>query len=139
MEKWEDIMAAMKVLSQNNPSLFVSTWMSLQLTLQKKYENALQDVVLQYTWPRIDAEVSKHRNHLLKSPFCVHPSTGRVCVPVNPSLVDEFDPATVPTVGELLAELSHLPAENGDDAQGRRSEGELEVVGSSWQIMSRQS
>lgn len=36
----------------------------------------MEDIILQYTYPRIDAEVSKHRNHLLKAPFCVHPGTG---------------------------------------------------------------
>lgn len=75
---------------------------------------ALQDIVLQYTYPRIDTEVSKHRNHLLKAPFCVHPGTGRVCVPVDPALVDNFDPEGVPTVGELLQELNNVPnAESG--------------------------
>jgi DNA primase small subunit len=66
---------------------------------------ALEDIVLQYTYPRLDAEVSKHRNHLLKAPFCVHPKTGRVCVPVDPQRVDEFDPTRVPTVQQLLQEL----------------------------------
>ncbi|EIW78466.1 prim-pol domain-containing protein [Coniophora puteana RWD-64-598 SS2] len=65
-----------------------------------------EDILLQYTYPRIDAEVSKHRNHLLKAPFCVHPKTGRVCVPVDPSRIDEFDPVKVPTVGQLLRELN---------------------------------
>lgn len=37
---------------------------------------AMEDIILQYTYPRLDAEVSKHRNHLLKAPFCVHPGTG---------------------------------------------------------------
>jgi len=67
--------------------------------------NALEDAILLYTYPRLDAEVSKHRNHLLKAPFCVHPKTGRVCIPVNPATVDSFDPETVPTVNQLLQEL----------------------------------
>lgn len=89
---------------------------------QYKYKRAAEDIILQYTYPRIDAEVSKHRNHLLKSPFCVHPSTGRVCVPVNPSLVDDFDPATVPTVGDLLNELGNASAEvlEGRKVEGKR-------------------
>ncbi|KAG2136691.1 prim-pol domain-containing protein [Suillus clintonianus] len=66
---------------------------------------ALEDIILQYTYPRLDAEVSKHRNHLLKAPFCVHPKTGRVCVPVDPNRVDHFDPNAVPTVMQLLQEL----------------------------------
>lgn len=71
----------------------------------------MEDVVLQYTYPRIDSEVTKHRNHLLKAPFCVHPATGRVCVPVDPRRIDEFDPEAVPTVGQLLRELNELKAE----------------------------
>lgn len=91
---------------------------------QHKYEKAMEDVILQYTYPRIDAEVSKHRNHLLKSPFVVHPGTGRVCVPVNPALAEEFDPETVPTVGELLHELNGIPAES-EETKGRKMEGGL--------------
>jgi len=82
-------------------------WMDL-FKIAKTNSNvkvALEDVVFQYTYPRLDAEVSKHRNHLLKAPFCVHPKTGRVCVPVDPETVDTFDPASVPTVGQLLQEL----------------------------------
>ena len=76
---------------------------------------AMEDIVLQYTWPRIDAEVSKHRNHLLKAPFCVHPKTGRVCVPVDPTRIEEFDPARVPTVGQLLKEIDEAMVINSED------------------------
>ena len=74
-------------------------------------KQALEDIILQLTYPRIDAEVSKHRNHLLKAPFCVHPKTGRVCVPIDPEKIDEFDPELVPTVGQLLRELDAVGSE----------------------------
>lgn len=41
---------------------------------------AIQDVVFAYSYPRLDLEVSKKMNHLLKAPFCVHPKTGKVCL-----------------------------------------------------------
>ncbi|KAK7203534.1 putative DNA primase subunit Pri1 [Myxozyma melibiosi] len=67
---------------------------------------AKQDVILEYLYPRLDAEVSKHLNHLLKSPFCVHPGTGRVCVPINGERPETFDPMDVPTAGMLTAEIN---------------------------------
>ncbi len=66
---------------------------------------AKQDIVLEYTYPRLDIEVSKKLNHLLKSPFVVHPGTGRVCVPINTEALDDFDPLDVPTVQSLLQEI----------------------------------
>lgn len=88
----------------------------------------MEDIILQYTYPRLDAEVSKHRNHLLKAPFCVHPKTGRVCVPVDPDDIDKFNPEDVPTVSQLLKELDNIsPAdvsvangENGEHHSGTR-------------------
>lgn len=66
---------------------------------------AKQDIVLEYTYPRLDVEVSKKQIHLLKSPFVVHPGTGKVCVPIDTKRLTKFDPLSVPTVTELLAEI----------------------------------
>jgi DNA primase small subunit len=68
---------------------------------------AKQDIVLEYTYPRLDIEVSKKLNHLLKSPFVVHPGTGRVCVPIDTKELEDFDPLGVPTVQSLLDEIDN--------------------------------
>lgn len=67
-----------------------------------------QNVMLHYSYARIDMEVTKHQNHLLKSPFCVHPATGKVCIPLNPAEIFKFVPDSVPDVRDLLRQLDHL-------------------------------
>ncbi len=62
-------------------------------------------LVFTHCYARLDVNVSKAQNHLLKSPFCVHPKTGRVCVPIDPERADDFDPFTVPTVRTLCEEV----------------------------------
>ncbi|CAK5281356.1 unnamed protein product [Mycena citricolor] len=78
---------------------------------------AMEDIILQYTYPRLDENVSKKRNHLLKAPFCVHPKTGRICVPVDPQKIDKFDPLSVPTVSQLLNELDNSAGMEGIEGE----------------------
>ncbi|GAB7366312.1 hypothetical protein MBLNU230_g8112t1 [Neophaeotheca triangularis] len=73
---------------------------------------AKQDIRLEYTYPRLDAEVSKKLNHLLKSPFVIHPGTGRVCVPIDVRSLEDFDPFDVPTVTQLLQEIDDWDKEH---------------------------
>lgn len=67
--------------------------------------NLVDEIMFQYTYPRLDIEVTKGLNHLLKSPFAIHPKTGRVCVPIDVEKLDSFDPEKVPTILELSEQL----------------------------------
>lgn len=99
--KWADIDAVAKSGSLSKSS--------------KDLLEAKQDIVLEYTYPRLDADVSKKLNHLLKSPFVVHPATGRICVPIDPRRAEEFDPLAVPKVTDLLQEIDEWQgSEEGD-------------------------
>ena len=68
------------------------------LALTAALEQCCQSIVFAHIFPRLDVEVSKHMNHLLKAPFCVHPKTGKICIPFDPENIDQFDPDKVPTL-----------------------------------------
>ena len=59
----------------------------------------LDETVLAYVWPRIDINVTKGTNHLIKSPFVAHPKTQRIAVPLKRDELLTFKPATAPTLG----------------------------------------
>ncbi|CEM06818.1 unnamed protein product [Vitrella brassicaformis CCMP3155] len=73
--------------------------------LKRQCLSAMSEVKVAYAFPRLDINVSKGFNHLLKAPFCVHPKTGRVCVPIDPEKAHLFDPTAVPTLRSLVDEV----------------------------------
>ncbi|KAF9349281.1 hypothetical protein BGX26_012390 [Mortierella sp. AD094] len=77
---------------------------------KQQQDNMLRDIIFQYTYPRLDDKVSVDIRHLLKSPFCIHPKTGRVCVPIPIETCENFDPASAPTVPQLVRELNEYDA-----------------------------
>jgi DNA primase small subunit len=93
----------------------VERWNAFQNTFQKlskeqkfpKYlKHMVEEIKLYYSYPRLDINVTKSLNHLLKAPFCVHPKTGKISVPFKAKFVDNFDPSTVPTICQVLDEIN---------------------------------
>ncbi|VUZ46761.1 unnamed protein product, partial [Hymenolepis diminuta] len=82
-------------------------WNTLKLFLQEvRRNNIIKDIVLNTLYPRLDSNVSTGTGHLLKSPFCVHPKTGFVCVPFDAQNIEEFNPLTVPSLTSLVEQIS---------------------------------
>ncbi|CAG9817107.1 unnamed protein product, partial [Phaedon cochleariae] len=88
--------------------IFEETFLDLlrKNQIPKNLRNLREEIKLQYAYPRLDIHVTKGLNHLLKAPFCVHPKSGKVSVPFNPKLVDNFDPGNVPTLSLLIEEIN---------------------------------
>lgn len=85
--------------------------------LKKKSRHLVDEIMLQFAYPRLDINVSKGSGHLLKSPFCIHPKTGKICTPFNPGAVSLFDPSNVPTVSDLVEEIQKFDAKNTEGAK----------------------
>ena len=47
-------------------------------------------------------------SHLLKSPFCVHPKSGRIGVPIDLDTVEDFDPTKVPNIQDIMEEINRF-------------------------------
>ena len=60
-------------------------------------------------YPRLDGNVTIQIGHLLKGPFCVHPKTGYISVPMSIELIEKFEFDKIPKVDYLIE------YENNDD------------------------
>ncbi|XP_022594863.1 DNA primase small subunit isoform X2 [Seriola dumerili] len=89
----------------------------------KKGQHFEKEIMLQYCYPRLDVNVSKGVNHLLKSPFSVHPKTGRISVPMDLKELDTFDPFAVPTISMICEELDRpRTEEESEDTKEKENE-----------------
>ncbi len=83
---------------QNKNSIdYWKKWQEIVNTLSDKTQ-IMHMLVFSYLYPRIDLHVSTATNHLLKSPFCVHPKTGNICIPFDPNHEDSLILEKVPTL-----------------------------------------
>jgi DNA primase small subunit len=78
----------------------------------------VDELKLQLCYPRLDINVTKGLNHLLKTPFSVHPKTGRICVPIDFNEMDSFDPFKVPNISSLCHQIDD---KSRSDAPNERS------------------
>ncbi|CAB3402895.1 unnamed protein product [Caenorhabditis bovis] len=78
-------------------------------------KNVLKYFVLQRCYPRLDVNVSTGTNHLLKSPFCIHPKTGNVAVPLNVDDIENFDVENCPRIDHLVNELKDFEEGNEEN------------------------
>lgn len=98
-----------------------------QGTAARHFRNTIEEVQMALVYPRLDINVSKGMNHLLKAPFCIHPKTGKVCVPFNPTAAAKFDPMTVPTISQLLNEINDFDEKNTPDEEAPVDKSRIKV------------
>lgn len=71
-----------------------------QLELGEPADNPA--VLYDRLFPKLDAGVTKQTKHLLKSPFCIHPRTKKVCVPLPLETLDTLQLEDIPTLEEVV-------------------------------------
>ncbi|KAL4655496.1 DNA primase small subunit isoform X2, partial [Arapaima gigas] len=110
----------------------VQRWEQLNSTIQDKQASSKksyyteEEIMLQYCYPRLDVNVSKGVNHLLKSPFSVHPKTGRISVPIDLKELDKFNPFDVPTISLICEELDRPRRAEKEEDKVRESDPDRE-------------
>lgn len=72
----------------------------------------LYEFMMYILYPRLDRNVTTQIGHLLKGPFCIHPETGYIAVPMSISLMEKFAfKRKIPKVDYLIE------YENNDEKQ----------------------
>ena len=86
----------------------------IQSGQNKKFSNkknlvnlCIKDFKLNILYPRLDINVSTHINHLLKSPFCIHPKTGLVAVPLSHEDILNFKIDDIPRLDKLVDDFNN--------------------------------
>lgn len=64
--------------------------------------NLYHQLIITFTFPRLDVNVTIGINHLLKSPFSIHPQSGYLSLPIPEEKIEEFPPNWVPKIENLL-------------------------------------
>ncbi|VDD89972.1 unnamed protein product [Enterobius vermicularis] len=79
-----------------------------------------QGFIMYHSYPRLDVNVTTGLNHLLKSPFCVHPKTGCVAVPITSAQAKNIDLANAPRIEFVVLLAEYRNASKPDMQQENR-------------------
>lgn len=90
-----------------------SPWAASYGPMQRAVANHKQDLdhinatlrlrtLLRLMAPQPDQGVTKQPSHLIKAPWCINPTTGKVCVPIGWAKLDEFSPDQVQTLEQVI-------------------------------------
>jgi DNA primase small subunit len=105
ISRWRQLQANVKTLKinpQNRDHLVVAT--------------LLPRIVLSHCYPKLDVNVSKQMQHLLKSPFSIHPTTKRICIPIDLQDMEAFHPWSVPTLYDVTKNFSKGSSEGSSES-----------------------
>lgn len=72
------------------------------LSFARKLTNAPKEMMIYAVTPRVDEQVARV-DHLVKTPFSIHPGTMRVCVPIGLDNIDKFQPEDAPTLDQVIS------------------------------------
>ncbi|XP_045490916.1 DNA primase small subunit [Colias croceus] len=78
----------------------------------RKLKYLIEEMKIQYCYPRLDVNVTKGFNHLLKSPFSIHPKTGKVSIVFKPENAKNMKLDDIPTINSLLDDSSKENAQH---------------------------
>lgn len=109
-EEYSDLKPRLRDNCRLHKDSSVDCWNAIKRTCSEaknrrgKSNYFLEEVKLQHCFPRLDTHVTRGMNHLLKMPFCVHPKTGNVCVPLDIETMEKFRLDKVPNIDNLTRE-----------------------------------
>lgn len=78
---------------------------TLKLEIKINYFSAdacLYEFMMYLLYPRLDWNVTIQISHLLKGPFCVHPKTGYISVPMSIEKLEQFEFDKIPKIDYLI-------------------------------------
>jgi hypothetical protein len=67
-----------------------------------------QAIVFRYTFPRLDAGVTKRTGATIRLPFSCHQDTGKLCLPIPIESMGSFSPEEAPTFSGAFQTMSDM-------------------------------